>query len=232
MPFPLQCQFAIKTKGRTKTMLEKITHKQNPGFIDDRRLDEYIKEEVSKSPNEKKAIQHQKIILQSLSFLTALVYIKMVSKPLTMENKVAFFSCMSMMAVAGLRTNRQKKEKQIEFFGAALEKFVTKEVLNSEAKTLNFLTNDTYINRLRTFSNHSKNMNKIRLLTGVSLLGLTSAYICNQVTFSNSLLTGALILGTSNLLSYMCARNTLTKIKKTLPNGVNIPDLKQTHTRD
>ena len=206
--------------------------KTDAGFIDDKRLDMYIKEEVAHSPNEKQAIQHQKMLLQSLAFLTALVCLKIFNEPTSSESKVAFLSCVGMMGVASLRSKRQENEKQIAFFGAALEKFVTKEVLNSEAKTLNFLTNETYSDRLKTFSNYSKNINKIRLLTGVSVLGLTSAFACNQIPLSNTLLTGALILGTSNLLSYMSAHNTLKKIKKTLPNGVNIPALTNCNTRD
>ena len=205
---------------------------KDAGFIDDKRLDTYIKDEVANSPNEKKAIQHQKMLLQSLAFLTALVCLKLFSNPSSTESKVAFFSCVGMMGVASLRSKRQENEKQIAFFGAALEKFVAKEVLNSEAKTLSFLTNTTYSDRLKTFSNYSKNINKIRLLTGTSVLGLTSAFACNQINLSNTLLTGALILGTSNLLSFISANNTLKKIKKTLPNGVNIPALTNCNTRD
>ena len=205
---------------------------KDAGFIDDKRLDTYIKDEVANSPNEKKAIQHQKMLLQSLAFLTALVCLKLFSNPSSTESKVAFFSCVGMMGVASLRSKRQENEKQIAFFGAALEKFVAKEVLNSEAKTLNFLTNETYSDRLKTFSNYSKNINKIRLLTGTSVLGLTSAFACNQINLSNTLLTGALILGTSNLLSFISAHNTLKKIKKTLPNGVDIPTLSNCNTRD
>ena len=205
---------------------------KDAGFIDDKRLDTYIKDEVANSPNEKKAIQHQKMLLQSLAFLTALVCLKLFSNPSSTESKVAFFSCVGMMGVASLRSKRQENEKQIAFFGAALEKFVAKEVLNSEAKTLSFLTNTTYSDRLKTFSNYSKNINKIRLLTGTSVLGLTSAFACNQTNLSNTLLTGALILGTSNLLSFISAHNTLKKIKKTLPNGVNIPALTNCNTRD
>ena len=205
---------------------------KDAGFIDDKRLDTYIKDEVANSPNEKKAIQHQKMLLQSLAFLTALVCLKLFSNPSSTESKVAFFSCVGMMGVASLRSKRQENEKQIAFFGAALEKFVAKEVLNSEAKTLSFLTNTTYSDRLKTFSNYSKNINKIRLLTGTSVLALTSAFACNQINLSNTLLTGALILGTSNLLSFISAHNTLKKIKKTLPNGVDIPTLSNCNTRD
>ena len=216
----------------TNTQRKMNYSQKDAGFIDDKRLDTYIKDEVANSPNEKKAIQHQKMLLQSLAFLTALVCLKLFSNSSSTESKVAFFSCVGMMGVASLRSKRQENEKQIAFFGAALEKFVTKEVLNSEAKTLSFLTNDTYSDRLKTFSNYSKNINKIRLLTGTSVLGLTSAFACNQINLSNTLLTGALILGTSNLISYICAHNTLKKIKKTLPNGVNIPALTNCNTRD
>ena len=205
---------------------------KQPGFIDDKQLDNYIKDEVKKAPYEEKAIQYQKIILQSFSVLAALTCLKFFDVTNTTEGKIAFLSCIGMSGVAFIRSKRQKIEKQLSFFKAGFEKFMIKEVLNSEPKTLNFLINPTYRKRLKTISNHSRNINKISLLTSVSCLGILSAFALNQYDFSQTLLSGALVLASSNVVAYLFAKRNLKKIKTTLPKGVSIPTLNSQHIKD
>ena len=211
---------------------------KQPGFIDDKQLDNYIKDEVKKAPYEEKAIQYQKIILQSFSVLAALTCLKFFDVTNTTEGKIAFLSCIGMSGVAFIRSKRQKIEKQLSVMkkndpvALGFEKFMIKEVLNSEPKTLNFLINPTYSKRLKTISNHSKNINKISLLTSVSCLGILSAFALNQYDFSQTLLSGALVLASSNVVAYLFAKRNLKKIKTTLPKGVSIPTLNSQHIKD
>jgi len=202
------------------------------GFIDENRLSLYLDAEIKNAPNEEKAIYHQKVILQTLSFLTALACLKILDAPNTTEGKIAFFSCLGMAGIAFVRSKRQELEKQFSFFKNGLEKFLVKEVLNSEPKTLNFLINPTYSKRLKTISNHSKNINKIRLLTGISNLALATALMSHQIDFANTLLAGAIVLATGNVASYLYTKRSLKKIKKTLPQGVSIPSLNTQHIKE
>lgn len=202
------------------------------GYIDENRLNTYLDAEIKNYPNEEKAIYHQKMLLQTFSFLTALACLKILDAPNTTEGKIAFFSCLGMAGVAFVRSKRQELEKQFLFFKNGLEKFLVKEVLNSEPKTLNFLINPTYSKRLKTISNHSKNINKIRLLTSISNLALATAFMSHQIDFANTLLASAVVLATGNMVSYLHTKQALKKIKTTLPKGVSIPSLNAQHIKE
>ena len=79
---------------------------------------------------------------------------------------------------------------------------------------------------------YSKNINKIRLLTGISNLALATALMSHQIDFANTLLAGAVVLATGNVASYLYTKRSLKKIKKTLPQGVSIPSLNAQHIKE
>lgn len=204
-----------------------LKNRKHPSYIDDSRVQYYLDEEIKNNPNEKQAIINQKKFLQVLSVLSAIASVSTLHFDNDIEKQTTFFSLLALAGVASLRAKRQNEEKKIAFFSSATEKFVANEVLNSEPKTLNFVSNSNFNERLKSIHNHTRNVHKIQLLTCTAGSALLTGFCLGELSLPITLISGGLVLASSNFTGFLNARNTLKKISQTLPKAVILSSLSE-----
>lgn len=200
--------------------------------IDDSRVQYYIDQEIQSQPYLSYIIANQKKVLQFLAISAGLLSLGTLDSKHTMNGKLTFLGLACLTGVASLRAKRQQLEQKIDIFATASEKFATHEIINSEPKTLSFVSGQKYIYRFKSIQNHNKNIHKVQLVTSVATTGLLSAFFFDKIDAGVTLMSASMVLTASNIAQLINAKQTIKKVKSTFLNGTLPPFLIEQRTKE
>lgn len=201
-------------------------------LIDDKRVQYYIDKEIKSQPYLKHAILNQKKLLQFLTISGALISLGMANENIGTSEKLTFVSLLGMAAIAPLRAKRQTLEKKIDLFSTASEKFAAREIINSEPKTLAFVSGQKYIYRFKSIQDHNKTVHKIQLATSIVTTGLLGAFLYDKIDTGTTLMSSATLFTASNVAQLINANKTLQKVRGTFSKSSLPTFLKKTRTKE
>ncbi len=200
--------------------------------IDDSRVQYYIDEEIRSQSHFSNAILNQKKVLQFLAISAGLLSLSALDALHTTNGKLAFLGLACLTGVTSLRAKRQQLEQKIDIFATASEKFATHEIINSEPKTLSFVSGQKYIYRFKSIQNHNKNIHKVQLVTSVATTGLLSAFFFNKIDVGITLMSASAVLTASNIAQLVNAKQTIKKVKSTFSNETLPPFFIEQRTKE
>ncbi len=204
----------------------------HPGYINHQRIQNYLNNEVENYQNTPIAISNQKALFQIFTIFATITALTLTNENKSLDHKLGIISLASLTGLSLLRAKRQKEEAKVALFSSAEEKFERNEILNSNAKTLNFLSTPFYSIRDKAIISFNKKTNKISTISNISILTLTACTLSTPVYVGYALTGFAVTVAGENLLRLKNAHQTLKKIKSTLPQGIHLPTLRNEHIKD